>query len=106
MITTQVRLLAIDTDKEAVRNLAAALHPHGVATGAVADPSEAAAGVVRFAPSVVLVSAELAGRSGIEVVNALARDPRSLHLPVVLLTSKPRGDELLEALRAGAAEYL
>jgi len=106
MLGTQVRLLVIDTDREAVRVLAAQLHPHGVATGAVADPNEAAAGVVRFAPNVVLVAAELGAQRGSEVVARLARDPRTLHLPVVLATSRPRGDELLQALRAGAADYL
>jgi DNA-binding response OmpR family regulator len=105
MIGTQVRLLAIDTDRDAVRTLAAQLHPHGVATGAVADPNEAAAGVLRFSPNVVLVAAELGGRSGAEIVAQLARDPRTLHLPVVLVTAQPRGDELLLALRAGAADY-
>jgi DNA-binding response OmpR family regulator len=104
MLSTQLRILAIDTDRDAVRVLAAQLHPLGAATGAV-SPADAVAGVVRFSPNLVTVAADLAGKPGTEVVAALSRDPRSLHLPVVLLTAKPRGDELLQALRAGAADY-
>lgn len=106
MINTQVRLLVVDSDRDAVRALALGLQPHGVATGAVADGAEAASGVVRFAPNVIAVASEVAGRAGTEVIAALARDPRTLHIPAVLLTSRPRGEELLEALRAGAADYL
>lgn len=106
MLSTQVRLLVIDSDREAARTLALGLQPHGVAAGAVANPLEAATGAVRFGPSVIAVASEVGGRPGSEVIAALSRDVRTLHIPAVLLTSHPRGEELLEALRAGAADYL
>jgi DNA-binding response OmpR family regulator len=107
MLETQPRLLVIDSDRDAVRVLAAALHTRGIACGAVANPADAAAGVVRFGANLVLVAAELAGPStAIDVVQALTRDPRTLHLPVVVVTRQAEGEALVDALRAGAADYL
>lgn len=106
MLPTQPRILAVDTHRDAVRALAAQLAALGAATGAVADPAEVCASVVRFGPSVVLVSGDLPGHATREVLGALARDPRTLHLPVAVVTARPRGEALLELLRAGAVDYL
>jgi len=49
--------------------------------------------VERFEPSVVLIDALLPGRSGLELLVRLRRDPRWCELPLVVVTGN---DKLLE----------
>jgi DNA-binding response OmpR family regulator len=57
-------------------------------------------------PDLVLVDWMMPKLSGIDVCRALRNNPRTAHIPVILLTAKAQEAELERGLAAGADEYI
>jgi DNA-binding NarL/FixJ family response regulator len=70
----------------------------------VATAEEALACVTDCRPDVVLVDIDLPGMSGVDLVKELA--PRLPNAKIVMLTASSRRDDLVVAMRSGAAGYL
>lgn len=58
------------------------------------------------APKVVLLDLKLPKVSGIEVLQAIRRDPRTLLLPVVVLTSSGEGPDIATCYQLGVNSYI
>lgn len=71
-----------------------------------ADGSEALEIATRERPDVVVLDAMMPVRDGIEVLRTLKSDPALSHMPVVMLTARRREDDIVGALRLGAADYV
>ncbi len=57
-------------------------------------------------PEVVLLDLKLPKLSGLDVLRRLRADPRTMILPVVVLTSSNEDEDVLECYRAGANSYV
>ena len=57
-------------------------------------------------PRIVLLDLKLPKLDGLEVLRALRADPRTQHLPVVVLTSSEQESDLIESYRLGTNSYL
>lgn len=58
------------------------------------------------APDVVLADLVLPGMTGLELCEALKADPRTRHIPVIMLTGRSRQEFEGRALEAGCERYL
>ena len=57
-------------------------------------------------PDLILVDWMMPKLSGLEVCQALRNDPRTAHVPVILLTAKAQSGEVERGLAAGADDYM
>jgi CheY-like chemotaxis protein len=57
-------------------------------------------------PKVVLLDLKLPKVSGLEVLRRIKNEPRTRHLPVVVLTSSREEPDIAEAYRLGANSYI
>ena len=57
-------------------------------------------------PDLVLMDVVMPGASGFQVTRALARDPDTMGIPVVICTSKSNETDRIWGLRQGARDYL
>jgi two-component system response regulator len=57
-------------------------------------------------PRIVLLDLKLPKLDGLEVLRALRADPRTQHLPVVILTSSEQESDLIESYKLGTNSYL
>jgi CheY-like chemotaxis protein len=57
-------------------------------------------------PSVILMDAALPGLSGWDAIKDLKANPRTQHIPVLMLTGHVLGDAKERALAAGAAGFI
>lgn len=57
-------------------------------------------------PDIILSDVMMPGKNGYEVIQTLKNDPRTSHVPIVLLTARAQSEDRLSGLRYGAIAYL
>lgn len=57
-------------------------------------------------PALVILDINMPRRNGFEVLAAMKADPRLRHVPVVLLTSSRREQDIVKAYALGACSYI
>lgn len=57
-------------------------------------------------PDLILLDWMLPEMTGLEVLSELKQDKKTQGIPVFMLTAKAMGDDLLQALREGADDYI
>ena len=78
----------------------------GYASLAVADGSDGLRAALDSSPDLVLLDVELPGLNGLEVCRALRADPRTVALPIILLTGRTAVEDVVAGLDAGADDFL
>lgn len=107
MSTRATKLLLATGDRPTLRQLSKFLDLFGYAVTQAADAPCALAAAEAHEPDVVVVDWDLPGTGGIEFCRSLRQlDPARDAAHVLILKSAPRGDELLQALQAGADDFL
>lgn len=61
---------------------------------------------MRERPSLIVLDLMLPGRDGYGVFRELRRDPRSVAIPVIMLTARAQTEDRIQGLEAGADDYL
>ena len=99
-------VLIVDDERDLVTLLDFNLRQAGYETASAGSGSEALAQVRRRVPDLVLLDLMLPDLPGTEVCRQLKGDPRTAHVPVVMLTAK--GDELdrVVGFELGADDYV
>jgi DNA-binding response OmpR family regulator len=101
-----LRVLVADVDLllcEIVRfNLEAIGHDVAI----VNDGASALEAARSSQPDVIVLDSMMPVMSGPEVLRALKEHPQTEHIPVVMLTARRGQDDVVDALRAGAGDYL
>lgn len=62
--------------------------------------------ITREKPDLVLLDVMMPDLSGLEVLRFMRRDPRLIHIPVVIVSAKNMPDDIQTGLEAGANLYL
>jgi putative two-component system response regulator len=73
---------------------------------AVADGHDAIAAAVDDAPDLLLLDAGLPGLTGLDVCSRLRADPRTVALPIILVSGQPASHDVLAGLDAGADDFI
>jgi DNA-binding response OmpR family regulator len=71
-----------------------------------ADGAAALAEASRQRPDLIVLDAMMPVLTGSEVLARLKADPATATVPVIMLTARRAQDDVVSALRAGAADYL
>ncbi|MBP2371218.1 SpoIIE family protein phosphatase [Pseudonocardia parietis] len=99
------RVLVVDDDREMRGYLRDLLSEHWTVQ-VVADGAAALDAARTDPPDLVVADAALPASGGIELLRALRSDPRTVGVPVVLLSSRAGEEAALEGFAAGADDYL
>jgi two-component system cell cycle response regulator DivK len=70
------------------------------------DGEAGLAAALREVPALIIMDIQLPTMSGLEVTSRLRADPRTAHLPIVVITSFALSGDDRKALEAGASAYL
>ena len=105
-MTRQGTLLVVD-DNELNRDaLSRHLRRQGYLVTAAADGHEALALIAAGKYDVVLLDVEMPGMSGLEVLTRLRAAHSDTELPVIMVTARSQGPDIVEAFRLGANDYV
>jgi CheY-like chemotaxis protein len=81
-----MKILTVDDDPDVVEYLSSFLEDEGHEVAVASDERSALASLERFDPDVILIDVMLPGRSGLDLLVRLRRDPRRAGTPLVLVT--------------------
>jgi len=87
------RVLVVDDDPDIVDYFSSFLEDHNYEVGAAGNAASALAMLDRFEPDIILIDVLMPGRSGLDLLVNLRRDPRFSSIPLVVITGN---DQLLE----------
>lgn len=94
-------------DTADIRNLVrATLAPDGIHVLTARDGAEAIAMVQRQHPDAVLLDIHMPGMDGLETLREMAAHLDLAQIPVMMITSDSQAENVREALRAGARDFL
>ncbi len=100
------RILIVDDTPASVRMLAAKLTNEYYEVLTAGDGYAALEAVERDAPDLVLLDVMMPGLDGFEVCRRIKRDPKSTHIPVVMITALGNSEDRVRGLEAGADDFL
>jgi twitching motility two-component system response regulator PilH len=100
------KILVVDDSPTERFFLADLLARKGYTVITAENGDEAVAKIKAERPSLVLMDVVMPGASGYQVTRALARDPETQGIPVVICTSKSNETDRIWGLRQGARDYL
>jgi two-component system, OmpR family, alkaline phosphatase synthesis response regulator PhoP len=102
----QERILVVEDEEDIQELLRYNLVKEGYRV-TTADSGEAALAAIRAEPPhLVLLDLMLPGMGGLEVCRALRNNPKTMHLPVVMLTAKSEESDVVIGLELGADDYV
>jgi CheY-like chemotaxis protein len=99
-------VLLVDRHDETLALYAIALSGTGFNVKAVEDGDEAFQWACQLRPDIIVTELALGHASGWDLLSQLKRDPRTHHIPVVILTSDTRAMTHARAVREGSAALL
>jgi two-component system phosphate regulon response regulator PhoB len=103
---TMAQILIVEDDANIAKLLQVRLEKVGYTIVWVADGAQALAAARDRMPDLVLLDIMLLGMEGFQVVKRLKVDPRTKHIPVIMLTARSEGQAVLTGLDSGADAYL
>ncbi|MCA9773413.1 MAG: response regulator [Myxococcales bacterium] len=99
-------VLVADDRREYRETLSAFLRGAGYGVVTANDGSEALARVGDARPDLMLLDIVMPGMNGIDVCRTIKSDIGTQEIPIVMISSLTDPDEINEAMRAGAAEFM
>ena len=100
------RLFIVDDDEKLVNHMVTILEKAGMVVASVTDPTRALKPIKTFKPDLILVDLYMPGCSGIELAQIIRQDKFFLGIPIVYLSRETEMSKQLEALAAGADDFL
>ena len=100
------RILVVDNEADIRRFIEVNLRLEGFDVVVAGDGDEALERACDSDPALVLLDVMMPGIDGIEVCRRLRADPRTSHIPVILLTAKSMTVDKVVGLAAGADDYV
>jgi len=105
-VTRQRSILVVD-DNEANRDvLSRRLRQQGYLTAHAADGPAALSLIGQSRFDLVLLDVEMPGLSGFEVLSQIRQTHSRSELPIIMVTARSAGDDVVEALKTGANDYV
>jgi len=100
------RILVADDDPDILHLLTLNLEAEGYDVVKATNGEEAWTLARNAVPDLVVLDVMMPERDGLDVLTSLKANPRTQHIPVVLLTAKATDAEVWEGWRAGADYYI
>ena len=106
MNTAMALILIVDDSPTEVHVMQKALERHGYKTAAAADGAEGVRLAREMVPDLIFMDIVMPGMNGYQATRAIASDPGTRSIPIVMVTSKGLETDRVWGLRQGAVDYM
>lgn len=100
------RILLVEDEKNIVRVVTYNLEREGYQVSTAKDGEEALEKARRESPDLILLDLMLPKMDGLEVCRQLKAQPKTAHLPIIMLTAKTQEADRIVGLEMGADDYI
>ncbi len=100
------KILAVDDEEDILELVSYNLAKNGYQVTAVPTGEEAIRKARAEAPDMILLDLMLPGADGLDVCRILKNDPRTSHIPILMLTAKGEEADIVTGLELGADDYM
>lgn len=100
------KILVVDDEAEFVDAIRMRLEANGYTVIAAYDGRECIEKAKKEKPNLVLLDVVMPNVNGFETLSKLKTDPRTMNIPVIMLTAKSDSEYILDAGKLGAADYM
>ena len=101
-----LRVLSIEDDAGIGQFLQAVLSANGFLVDVAPDGKEGLARARRSQPDLIILDLLMPYKTGFEVLQELRNDPATRSVPVIILSSNNREEDVVKALNAGANDFI
>ena len=101
-----MRILVVDDDMHIVEMVKVNLELDGAVVATASNGAEGIKKAESFKPDVILMDWMMPKMDGVEAVKHIRKNPKLKKLPVFMLTAKTQMDDVDEAFKAGADNYI
>jgi twitching motility two-component system response regulator PilH len=105
-MTQMPLILIVDDSPTEMHVMQKALESHGYKTAAAADGAEGIRLAREMNPDLIFMDIVMPGMNGYQATRALASDPKTRSIPIVMVTSKGQQTDRIWGLRQGAVDYM
>jgi two-component system, OmpR family, alkaline phosphatase synthesis response regulator PhoP len=99
-------VLVVDDEQEILELVQYNLAKDGYAVVCVGTGEDALTATRTKMPDIIILDLMLPGVDGLEVCRRLKADPKTAHIPIVMLTAKGGEADIVAGLELGAADYV
>ena len=100
------KILVVDDSPTERSFLTDLLIKHGFSVSTAENGEEALLKVKADKPQLILMDVVMPGQNGFQVTRAIARDPETQNVPIIICTSKNQETDRIWGLRQGARDYI
>jgi len=100
------KILAVDDDEDIRELVKYNLAKDGFRVRCVASGEQAITEALDFIPDLVLLDLMLPGLDGLDVCRQLKNNPKTNHIPIIMLTAKGEDSDVVAGLELGADDYI
>jgi len=100
------RVLVVDDEEDILELVRYNLAKEGCRVSCVASGEAALSAARQETPDLIVLDLLLPGVDGLEVCRILRRDPRTSHVPILMLTAKGEEADVVAGLELGADDYV
>lgn len=100
------RILVVDDEEDILELLQYVLTKNGYKITCVATGEDALATARAILPDLILLDVMLPGVDGLDVCKVLKNNPKTAHIPVIMLTAKGEEADIITGLELGADDYV
>jgi two-component system phosphate regulon response regulator PhoB len=100
------KILTIEDDEAVRQMLVMTLQRHGFEVTEAEDGGQARIALYEQLPDLILLDWMLPDTSGIELARSIKLDPRTLEVPIIMLTARGEESDRVHGLNVGADDYI
>lgn len=105
-VMTRERILVVDDEEDLLELVNYNLSREGFRVDCVASGEAALAAARKNLPDLIVLDLLLPSVDGLEVCRLLKNDPRTKHIPIIMLTAKSEEADMVSGLELGADDYM